>query len=110
MADQRYRYDPMPRAQPSDDGVVIGVVNGTADKRRIGYLTEPQPVTQVMLGPGGTGGTRTGVSDGRTVLGDRCKHFSGGDCTLVKRIVASFDPVISGLPCSSDLPVVSPAL
>ena len=38
-----------PSAQPSADGLVIGVVTGSVEKRRIGYLTEPRPVTDRVL-------------------------------------------------------------
>jgi hypothetical protein len=87
-----------PSAQPSDDGVVIGVVTGTADKRRIGYLTEPQPVTDEILALAAPAAPAQVFRMASPCMGDGCKHFSGGDCNLVKRIVASFDPVVSGLP------------
>jgi len=30
--------------------------------------------------------------------GDGCKHYGDGACSLAKRIVASFDPVVGSLP------------
>jgi hypothetical protein len=87
-----------PSAQPSADGIVIGVVTGTLEERRIGYLTQPQPVTEEILALAGTAAPAEVFRMAAPCMGDGCKHFSGGNCGLVKRIVASFDPVVSGLP------------
>lgn len=87
-----------PSAQPSADAVVIGVVTGTAEERRIGYLTEPQPVTEALLNLAAPAAPAQVFRMASPCMADGCKHFSGGDCSLVKRIVASFDPVVSALP------------
>ena len=87
-----------PSAQSSADGVVIGVVTGPADVRRIGYLTEPQPVTDEVLALAAPADPAQVFRMAAPCMGEGCKHFSGGDCGLVKRIVAAFDPVVSGLP------------
>jgi hypothetical protein len=31
-------------------------------------------------------------------MGDTCKHFDDGACSLVKRVVAAFNPVVNGVP------------
>jgi hypothetical protein len=87
-----------PSAQPSPDGVVIGVVTGSIEKRRIGYLSQPQPVTEEILALAGSTDPAQVFRMASPCMGDGCKHFSGGDCGLVKRIVAGLDPVVSGLP------------
>jgi hypothetical protein len=87
-----------PSAQPGADGIVIGVVTGTAEQRRIGYLTEPQPVTEEILALAAPAASPQVFRIAAPCMGDGCKHFSGGDCSLAKRIVTSFDPVVSGLP------------
>lgn len=87
-----------PSAQPSADGVVIGVVTGTAETPRIGYLKEPQPVTDQILALTAPVAPAQVFRMAAPCMGDGCKHFSEGDCSLVKRIVASFDPVVQGLP------------
>src|SRR5580704_14273256 len=87
-----------PSARPSDDGVVIGVVTGTVDKRRIGYLTVPQPVTDKILALAAPVAPAQVFRMAAPCMGGGCKHFSRGDCNLVKRIVASFDAVVSSLP------------
>jgi hypothetical protein len=87
-----------PSAQPSADGLVIGVVTGSAEKRRIGYLSEPQPLTEDILALTAPAAPAQVFRMAAPCMGDGCKHFSGGDCSLVKRIVAGLDPVVSGLP------------
>ena len=87
-----------PSAQPSADGVVIGVVTGSTEKRRIGYLNQPQPVTEEILALAGSADPGQVFRMASPCMGDGCKHFSGGDCSLVKRIVAGLDPVVGGLP------------
>lgn len=87
-----------PSAQPSVDGVVIGVVTGPPDAPRIGYLTEPQPVTHEILELAAPADPAQVFRMAAPCMGDGCKHFSAGDCNLVKRIVAALDPVVSGLP------------
>jgi hypothetical protein len=87
-----------PSAQPSPDGSVIGVVIGTAEERRVGYLSAPQPVTEDILALAAPAAPAQVFRMAAPCMGDRCKHFSGGDCNLVKRIVAALDPVVSSLP------------
>lgn len=87
-----------PSAQPSVDGIVIGVVTGIGEDRRIGYLTEPQMVTEAVLALAAPAAPAQVFRMAAPCMKDSCKHFGGGDCSLVKRIVASFDPVVSALP------------
>jgi hypothetical protein len=87
-----------PSAQPSADGLVIGVVTGSAEKRRIGYLSEPRPVTEDVLALAAPADPGQVFRMAAPCMGDGCKHFSAGDCSLVKRIVAGLDPVVSALP------------
>lgn len=87
-----------PSAQPSADGIVIGVVTGTVEARRIGYLTEPQPVTKEILALAAPAAPAQVFRMAAPCMGDGCKHFAGGACNLAKRIVVSFKPVVSGLP------------
>lgn len=87
-----------PSAQPSAEGVVIGVVTGTTEERRIGYLNEPQPVTDAILAMAAPAEPAQVFRMAAPCMGEGCKHFAGGDCNLVKRIVASLEPVVSSLP------------
>ena len=87
-----------PSAQPSADGVIIGVVTGTVEERRIGYLKEPQPVTDETLALTGPVEPTQVFRIASPCMGGGCKHFAGGACSLVKRVVASLDPVVGALP------------
>ena len=87
-----------PSAQPNSDGVVFGVVTGTGTGQRIGYLTQAQPVTEEILAMTAPADPAQVFRVAAPCMGDGCKHFAGGACSLVQRIVASFDPVVSGLP------------
>jgi hypothetical protein len=77
---------------------VFGVAGGTAGRRRVGYLTEPQPVTAEILALAGPVKPTEVFRISAACSGQACKHFDGRDCHLAKRIVQSFDPVVSGLP------------
>jgi hypothetical protein len=87
-----------PSAQPAADAVVFGVVNGPPADRRIGYLTEPQPATEQILALAGPATPGQVFRMAAPCMGNTCKHFDDGACSLVKRVVASFDPVVSGVP------------
>ena len=87
-----------PSAQPSADAVVIGVVTGAGQERRIGYLTEPQAATERVLELAAPAVPTEVFRLASPCMGEGCKHFAGGACTLVQRVVASLDPVVSALP------------
>lgn len=87
-----------PSAQPAADAVVFGVVTGAPADRRIGYLTAPQPATEPVLALAGPATPGQVFRMAAPCMGDTCKHFDAGACSLVRRVVASFDPVVSGLP------------
>jgi hypothetical protein len=88
-----------PSAQATDPGaVVFGVVTGTAEKPRIGYLTKAQPVTDKLLALAGEAQPGQVFRTAAPCMGHGCKHFDGSDCRLVQRITAFLDPVVSGLP------------
>jgi hypothetical protein len=88
-----------PSAPENEPGAVIfGVVTGTPEKPRIGYLTEAQPVTESLLALAGQAKTGQVFRTAAPCMGNDCKHFDGSDCRLVQRIAAFLDPVVSGLP------------
>jgi hypothetical protein len=87
-----------PSAQPAADAVVIGAVTGSVEARRIGYLTEPVPVTEEILALAGAAAPAEVFRMAAPCMGGGCRHFSGGNCRLVTKIVAAFEPVVSGLP------------
>jgi hypothetical protein len=87
-----------PSAQPGPGAAVIGVVTDRDGQRQVGYLTEPQPVTAPLLALAGQRVPTEVLRIAAPCMGDGCKHFASGACKLVTRIVASFDPVVGGLP------------
>jgi hypothetical protein len=87
-----------PSAQPSAEGKIIGVVTGTPEGRRVGYLNEPQPVADETLALASPAEPTQVFRIASPCMGTGCKHFSGGACSLVKRVVSSLAPVVSALP------------
>ena len=87
-----------PSAQPSSEGKIIGVVTGAPEERRIGYLNEPQPVTEETMALASPIEPTQVFRIASPCMGSDCKHFSSGACSLVKRVVSSLAPVVSTLP------------
>jgi|1186.fasta_scaffold329570_2 hypothetical protein len=88
-----------PSAQPTNaDAVIFGVVTGTAETPRIGYLTKAQPVTEALLALAGQAKPGQVFRAASPCAGGGCKHFDGVDCRLAQRITEFLDPVVSSLP------------
>jgi hypothetical protein len=88
-----------PSAQPTNPGaVVFGVVTGTTESPRIGYLTEAQPVTESLLALAGQANPGQVFRAASPCAGGGCKHFDGTDCRLATRIAQFLDPVVNSLP------------
>ena len=91
---------------------VFGVMTGTPEEHRVGYLTETLPVSEKLLALAGSAKPTqlfriaapcAGASGG-------CKHFKGNACSLAERIVAGTPVVVNALPAVPDqihLPLVS---
>jgi len=91
-----------PSAPPTvENGVIFGVVGGTVESPRVGYLARSVPVTEeVLASTKPVLPTEVFRSAGRCA-GGGCQHFDGEGCTLAKRIVESLPPVVKHLPpCS----------
>jgi hypothetical protein len=90
-----------PSAQPGmADSVVFGVVTGTVEKRRIGYLTEPQPATDEVLGLAGAVKPTEIFRIAAPCAESACTHFDGANCRLAQRIVQGLPVASAGLaPC-----------
>jgi len=91
-----------PSARPeSADGVVFGVVGGTAREPRIAYLKQPLPITEELMAKASpvTPGEifRTAASCAES----GCQHFNGKDCRLAMRVVEKLPPVAKELPTCS---------
>jgi Cobalamin biosynthesis protein CobN and related Mg-chelatases len=88
-----------PSAQPEMKGsIILGVVGGSAEEPRLGFLSQPQPVTEQVLA------LAEGVKPteifrfAAPCAGTSCVHFDGKDCRLASRIVKLVPPVVDMLP------------
>lgn len=73
------------------ESVVFGVVTGTIEKRRIGYLTEPQPASEEVLGLAGPVKPTEVFRIAAPCGGSACAHFEGAK---QRRAVADPSPPI----------------
>lgn len=87
-----------PSAQPDMAAAqVLGIVQGTGDAPRLAYMREPLPASEVA-------GMTQEVSPTRIFRfaapceQQRCKHFDGADCQLVKRVVEKMESVTERAP------------
>ena len=77
---------------------VFGVITGSPEAHRVGYLTETQPLSDELLAIAGSAKPTQLFRIAGTCSGDGCKHFKGNNCSLAKRIVDGVPAVVSGLP------------
>jgi hypothetical protein len=89
-----------PSAQPATPNAkIFGVQTTTEDgERRVGYLTEPLPVTDDLLAVAGPAKPTEVFRIASPCMGSDCKHFDGANCRLATRVATMLDPVVSGLP------------
>jgi hypothetical protein len=88
-----------PSAQPDTEGsVVFGVITGPKERRRVGYLTEKQPVTDELLGLAQPARPQQVFRFSAPCAGSGCTHFDGMNCRLASRIAGRLDPVVNALP------------
>lgn len=88
-----------PSAEPQMDGsVVFGVIGGTVDEPRVGYLDAAQPVTDELLARAGQFAPTEIFRFAARCAGDACLHFDGTNCRLASRIVEHAQVVVDVLP------------
>lgn len=78
--------------------IVIGIVGGTIEEPRVGYLVEPQPVTHDILALTGPATPTEVLRFAAPCAGSKCKHFDGSNCRLVTRVVKFLPRVVDVLP------------
>ncbi|MEC4813249.1 MAG: nitrogen fixation protein [Scytonema sp. PMC 1069.18] len=91
-----------PSARPeSMDGLVFGIVSGTATEARIAYLKQPLPVTSELLSRVSSVTPAEIFRTAASCAERGCQHFDGKDCRLAMRIVEKLPAVVEQLPpCS----------
>ena len=88
-----------PSAQATADNArVFGVITGTPEAHRVGYLTEAVPLSEELLAIAGSAKPTQLFRIAATCAGDGCKHFKGSTCSLAQRIVDGVPAVVNGLP------------
>jgi hypothetical protein len=88
-----------PSAQPEMEGsVVFGVVGGTADEPRVGYLTKLQATSPELLRLAEPVKPTEVFRFAARCAGTACQHFDGAECGLARQIVDLVPPVTQGLP------------
>ena len=88
-----------PSAQAITDGArVFGVMTGTPEAHRVGYLTETLPVSEKLLALAGSAKPTQLFRIAAPCANDGCKHFKGNACSLAQRIVEGVPAVVNALP------------
>lgn len=88
-----------PSAQASAEGArIFGMMTGAPDARRVGYLTEAQPVSEKLLGLAGPAKPTQLFRIAAPCANRGCKHFKDRACSLAQRIVEGVPAVVNALP------------
>jgi hypothetical protein len=77
---------------------VLGVVGGTADNPRVGYLEEPVPASAELLALAGPVQPTEVFRLAAPCVESKCCHFDGHDCRLATRIVQFLSVASESLP------------
>jgi hypothetical protein len=87
-----------PSARPDmERAAVFGIVVGTVEAPRIGYLARPLPVAPEVLAAAGAADPGEVFRIAAPCSGAGCRHFVGGACTLAARIVGRL-PIVAEVP------------
>jgi len=88
-----------PSAQPEMEGsVIFGVVGGSVEQPRVGYLTEPRPFAEEPLARSLPVHPTEVFRLAAPCAGSACRHFDGTNCQLATRTVQLLPIVTIGLP------------
>ena len=88
-----------PSAQPTMEGAfAFGVVGGTLEQRRVGYLQGRVPVSDELLAMAGPVKPTQVFRFGAPCAGSGCRHFDGSDCNLATKLVQLMPVVTKDLP------------
>jgi len=88
-----------PSAQATEDGArIFGVMTGTPEAHRVGYLTEALPVSEKLLALAGPAKPTQLFRIAAPCANGGCKHFKGNTCSLAQRIVEGVPVVVDALP------------
>jgi hypothetical protein len=77
---------------------VLGVMGGTVDEPRLGYLEEPVPATADLLALAEPVKPTEVLRFAAPCVERACQHFDGHDCRLASRIVQILSEATASLP------------
>jgi len=81
-----------------EDSVVFGVVGGTVQEPRLGYLTQPLPVTDELLALAAPAKPTKVFRFAAPCAASACVHFKDDRCRLATRAVQTLPLVAEVLP------------
>lgn len=88
-----------PSSQATTEGArIFGVITGTPEQHRVGYLTETVPLSHEVLDLAGSAKPTEVFRIAAPCANGGCKHFKGNNCTLAQRIVQGVPAVVNALP------------
>lgn len=87
-----------PSSQPVEGGVVFAIIQGTASEPRAGYLDRLIPLTPQIAATTASVSPTEVFRMSAPCAGDRCRHYSDGRCSLVKRLVHLVPRVVTTPP------------
>ena len=94
-----------PSAQPGMAGsFVFGVVGGSVEERRVGYLEERVPVTEELLALSGPVKPTEVFRFAAPCAQGACRHFDGHDCNLATKLVQMTPVASKALPACTVRP------
>jgi hypothetical protein len=97
-AEPTQRHELCPSAQPDQEGAVaFGIVGGTAEEPRVGYLEERLPVTPELLELAKPVRPTEVFRFGAPCAEGGCQHFDGAACKLGGKL-AALPAVVDKLP------------
>jgi hypothetical protein len=99
MSKESQKQIDCPSSQATADGArIFGVITGTPEAHRVGYLTEALPVSEKLLALAGPAKPTQLFRIAAPCAGGGCKHFKDNNCSLAKRIVEGVPAVVNALP------------
>jgi hypothetical protein len=84
--------------EENDNPIVFGIVGGAADRPRVEYLLDPQPLTPEIQNMCSPATPAEVLRIATPCVRYRCKHFEKDKCTLAHRIVQILPPVVDSVP------------
>lgn len=91
--------------EENDDALVFGVVEGTAERPQVAYLTTPQPLTQEIRDLCSPATPAEVLRIATHCVRYRCIHFEHENCTLAQRVIQILPAAVEQIPACKLRPV-----